>query len=214
MNLQAMIAEVQAHGGTQDPSRITQWINDAIQQAAARADYYIDEATLDFSTVAGTSTYPQPTDLGTDRSLHFTGTDQTGELTSVGLRTLDRSVASSGVPRFYALSGSNLQLYPTPDNVYTLELRYWKQPALLANPGDTTTIPDRYDDMLVYHALFRAYAAEDDLQTAQGWQQQWTTRLAEFAADVKYPNNDQPVRIADYWTGPPSAGSGLWTRWW
>src|SRR6185437_7958326 len=131
-----------------------------------KVDYYIDEATLDFSTVAGTSTYPQPANLGKDRSLHFTVTSQVGELTSVGLRTLDRSVSVSGVPRLYALTGSNIQLYPVPDGVYTLELRYWAQPAQLVNDTDTPSIPADYHDMLLYWALKRAYSAEDDPQTA------------------------------------------------
>lgn len=212
MQLLAMRTEVENHGFSdiQYGARINRYLNDAYLQVVRRVSYYVDEATSDFSTVSGTATYPQPTNFAKDRSLRFTGT-LTGELRSVGLRTIDRSVPTSGMPYAYAIDGVNLHLYPTPDNVYTLELRFWLLPALLVADTDSPTIPDDYADMLIYWAINRCYASEDDSQTAQYWMQQYNTRLQEFAADVKYPNDDAPTQIASMWEGPPVLSRG-WTR--
>src|SRR2546423_697971 len=74
------------------------------------------------------------------------------ELVSVGLRTIDRSTVQSGAPNYYAIDGGNLHLYPTPNNVFTLELRYWKLPADLVNDSDIPSIPAGYHDLLWYYA--------------------------------------------------------------
>lgn len=215
MQLLAMRQEVEAHGFSDITfgARINRYLNDAYLMSVRRVSYYVDEATLDFSTVAGTTSYPQPTDFAKDRSLRFVGTSFVGELQSVGLRTIDRSVPTSGIPTNYAIDGNSLHLYPTPDNVYSLELRYWKLPALMVADTDSPTIADDYCDMLIYWAINRCYAAEDDSQTAAYWMQQYNTRLAEFSADVKFPDDNQASQIADFWQGPPSINRG-WTRSW
>lgn len=209
MNLLALRNEVLNHGF--DPivfsARINQYLNDAQGKVCRRVDFYIDEATSDFSTVVGTLLYPQPADFARDRSLRRT--DVQVELTQVGLRTIDRSPPlASGVPRYYAIDGQNLHVYPTPDNVYPLELRYWKLPAQLVADGDTPTIPADYHALLVFWALKRCYAAEDDPQTAQYWEQQFNTMLAEFSADVKFPSGDSRTQMASMWEGGERIGSG------
>lgn len=212
MQLLGMRQEVEAHGfsDTAYATRINRFLNEAYLRVVRRVQYFQDEATSDFSTVAGTATYPQPADFGKDRSLRYNDGTHIGELQSVGLRTIDRSTPSSGVPRAYAIDGVSLHLYPTPDNVYALELRYWKIPALLVVDTDSPTIPDDYCDMLIFHAISRCFASEDDLQTAAQWEQSYNTRLSEFSADVKFPNNDAPTQIADMWAGPPTIGTRGW----
>lgn len=215
MTLLALKQEVEACGFSDTQfgaGRLVQYLNDGYGRACRMVDFWEGEATQDFSTVAGTASYPQPANLGRDRSLRFTGTSQFGELQSVRLRTIDRAMAQSGVPRAYAIDGANLHLWPTPDSVYTLELRYWALPSPLVADTDTPSLPSDFHDLLVYWALKRGYAAEDDPATAQYWEQQWTARLREFAADAKFQSSDEPSRIADYWTGPPQLSQGSWTR--
>lgn len=213
MNLLALRTEVRNHGFTGTAlfpdSRINQYLNDAQGKVCRRVDFYIAEAVRDFNTVAGTATYIQPTDFARDRSLHRT--DVPGELAQVGLRTIDRSPIANGAPRYYAIDASNLHLYPTPNNVFPLELRYWKLPAQLVGDTDVPAIPADYHRMLVYWALKECFAGEDDPQTAQYWTSEFNTVLAEFAADVKFPSSDSPNQLADMWTGPQQLGSRGWS---
>lgn len=214
-NLAQLRTEVENHGFDDvqfGGSRIDQYINEAIGKATAKVQYYVDEAANDFNTVVGTTLYSLPTDFGKNRSLHFQTTSTfVGELEQVTLGTLDRSSATvTGVPRYYAFSGSNLLLYPTPDNVYALEQRYWAVPALLVNDGDEPTIPPEYQDMLIYWALKRGYASEDDQQQAAGWEAQWEKQLAAFASDVRFPSSQTPSVVASMWEGPPRLTSNGW----
>lgn len=211
MQLLAMRQEVEAHGFSDITygARINRYLNDAYLQAVRRVSYYVNEAVLDFSTVAGTASYSQPTDFAKDRSLR--DLNRTGEFKAVGLRTIDRSVPSTAPPYAYAIDGVLIHLYPTPDQVYSLELRYWKLPAVMVADTDSPTIPDDYCDLLVYWAINRCYASEDDSQTAQYWMQQYNTRLQEFSTDVRFPNDDAPTQVASMWEGPPVLSRG-WTR--
>jgi hypothetical protein len=190
-------------------ARITMYINNALSNICRRVSYYVDEATNDYSTVSGTATYSLPADFAKIRSVRDTGRQM--EMASVGLRQIDQSSLSSGAPRYYAIDGSNLHLWPTPDGVYPLETRYWKLPAPLVADSDVPTIPADYHNLLIYAANAECYRAEDDHATAANWQALYDKGLAEFAADMKFENDDAPARIADMWVGEQSLSGGSWT---
>ena len=207
MNLKALRTEVEGHGFDDGVYglRINAYINDAYNLACRRAVYYTNEATMDFGTVAGIALYPQPVDLARDRSLRRT--DRPGELGQVDLRDIDRAPVASGGPRYYALDGGNLHLYPIPDGVYPIELRYWKVPAPLVQDTDSPTIPDTYQRLLWYWACKECYAADDDPSQAQYWEQQFNLVMSEFQADMKFPTDDSVDRISSMWdTGRASGG--------
>lgn len=189
-------------------NRINMYLNNQYFNVIRRVDYYVDEATSDYNTVAGTSLYALPTDFARVRSVRDTSRQQ--EMVAVGLRDIDRSIASSGAPTFYALDASSVHLYPTPDNAYPIEVRYWKLPVALSADTDTPTLPADYHNMLIYGATAECYRAEDDHATAAQWQARFDQALSEFSADVKFPNDDMPTQLGSMWDG----GGGLGGRGW
>ena len=191
--------------------QINQWINDAYEQACRVALFSTDEATYDFSTAAGTQTYPLPADMVSMRSLRNTDLDQ--EMVAAEIRDIDRSShTNTGAPFAYALSSSNILLYPTPDQAYPLELRYWKLPADLVADGDTPAIPSDYHRMLWYWATAEAYWSEDDGSTGAQWENRFNTLLAKFEADVKFQNEDAPSQIRGMWESGRGLSPRGWTR--
>lgn len=189
-------------------SRVNQYINNGYFNLIRRVDYYVDEATSDLPTVTGTALYPLPADFARVRSVRRTDVEQ--EMVSAGLRDIDRSTPASGAPVWYALDAANIHLYPTPDNAYPIEIRYWKLPASLAADTDVPTIPADYHNLLIYWAVAESYRAEDDHETAQQWQGLYDKGLAEFAADMKFVNDDAPTQAAGMW----ESGRGLSARGW
>lgn len=190
-------------------SRVNTFINDGYQMICRRVDYYIDESTLDFSTISGTALYPQPTDFARDRALRQT--DVEVELLGVELRLIDRSAPATGTPRYYALDGLKLHLYPTPDGVYPLELRYWKMPALLVADSDVPNLPADYHRLLWIYAAWQCYESEDDPSMGQYWQQRFNTELSMFTADQRFPSTDSPSQMADMWEGERGLSRGGWS---
>jgi hypothetical protein len=205
--------EVLAHGF--DPiffnsARIDNFINDGYLRICRRVNYYGSENVMDFQTVGGQALYPQPVDFARNRSLR--DTSRTGELTAVFLRAIDRANALTGKPYCYALDRTSLRLYPTPDAVYPMELRYWALPKILLSDQDVPTIPADYHRLLWYWGTKEAYASEDDPQTSQYWETQFNNGLAELAADLKHANADQSSYIESMWDAPSTAGASSWQR--
>lgn len=212
MDFAALRTETLAHGF--DPiaftARINQYLNDAQSFIARRVNYYIDEATFPIATVAGTDTYAWPTDFARARSLF--DSDRNVEMVYVSLRRIDQSSVTSGAPTYYALTGANVRLYPVPDGVYNLVLRYWKLPAQLVNDSDTPTMPEDWHRLLWYWAVKECYAAEDDATTAQYWEQEFNVGLSNFAGDQKFPDTDGPNQAAGMWDQDESLGTtNSWT---
>jgi hypothetical protein len=213
MNLGQLRTEVLNRGF--DPgvygARIDQFINDAQNLIARRVDYYINEDSQTYSTVAGTNLYPLPTNFARVRELF--ATDVTQIIAPVGIRDIDGSSSTTqGRPYAYALDGANLHLYPTPDNIYPLELRYWTMPPALINDTDIPTIPVDWHQLLWLYGTWICYEADDDAQMGQYWQGRFNNMLAQFTADQKFPSTDYPNRIESMWGDgrvlyPPGAWS-------
>lgn len=199
MNLLAIRNETLAHGfdSIQYGARVNQYINDGYGLIADRVDYYVDDAADAFATVAQSSTYPLPADFGRMRSLF--DSDRRVELQAASIRQIDRSSFTYGTPQWYAILGTNVVLYPFPDGVYNVTLRYWKTPTALVNDTDTPTLPAEWCKLLWKYAVWQAFEADDDPSMGSYWKSQFENDLAEFAADVKFPNTDGAHQVAGMW---------------
>lgn len=203
--------EVANHGfdPNQYLARINTYLNDAMRSIARKIHYYQDEATQAITTVQGQKNYPWPTDFGKARDV--SNPDRGRALRLVRLRDLDDSPqGATGTPYFYAVEGATMRLYPTPDNVYSLVMRYWSLPALMVADTDVPGLPLDYHHILSFYALQRCYENEDALDAAQYWQGQWTAALKDMATDVKFPSSDGPRQVAGMWND----GDGLLYRPW
>lgn len=211
MNLLQLRTETLAHGfdPNQYGTRINQYLNDAQNLVARRVDYYVDETTSLFSTTSGTDTYAWPTGLARIRSLF--DTNRRVELEYVSVRAMDASPNSSGAPIYYAVVTSAVRLYPVPDGIYPLEMRYWTLPATLVGDTDTPTIPADWHHMLWEYAVAQCYWADDDSTMGQSWEQKFNTTLSMFAADQKFPDSDGPSQAAGMWdSGQALGSSSVW----
>lgn len=206
MNLAAMRNEVLNTGfdSTVYGARITQWLNDAQGSVARQVDFYGDEATQVIPTVAGTVSYAWPADMGRVRTLFNPAVNS--ELRRVSLRDIDRSPVATGQPQYFAVDGATTHLYPTPDGVYSLSLRYWRLPPALVNDTDTPIFPPDYHDMLISYALWKCYERDDDAELAAYHEASFKKQLAEFSTDVKFPVSDEPHQLRGMWDAEPSLG--------
>jgi hypothetical protein len=140
-------------------------------------------------------------------------TDRRIELQYVSVRDIDRSGLSNGAPNFYALTGQNIELYPTPDAVYNLQMRYWMMPSVLALDADVPVMPVDWHHLLWVYAVWLCYEGDDDAQMGQYWQQRFNTELSQFSADVKFPDSDGPNQASSMWDSDKSLSprGGSWS---
>jgi hypothetical protein len=198
VNLAGIRTEVLNHGF--DPSiytasRVNQYINDAIGELSAKAQYYGEQQQYSFT--ATTASTPLPSGLTKVISIRLTDTGQ--ELVPVDIRDIDRSGTSAGTPMWYALNGGNLILYPTPDQSYATAVRYFKTMSPLVSDTDVPSLPARYHLKLSTYAIARCFEAEDDPQQATYYQQMWDKTIRELKADVIFPTLDGARQIRSQW---------------
>jgi hypothetical protein len=198
--------EVLEHELDRSASRVDGFLNDALRTVARQVRHYTGEASAEITTVAGTSAYDWPSDVGKLRWL--LDVDASSTLQVVGLRDIDNAAVTQGRPTSYATAGKTVTLYPTPDAAYLLRMRYWALPPLMQEDGDTPALPDDFHRVLVFYALQRCYELEDDFEVAAYWRGQYDIALAAMGEDLKAPNNDGPRQIPSMWE-PGSVGPGL-----
>lgn len=201
MNLGQLRTETLNHGFDQNAygGRVTQYLNDAQSLIARRVDFYQDETTQVFSTVAGTDVYPWPVDFARMRSLM--NTTSGAELQFAAIRDVDRAGPASGTPAYYALYGGNVQLYPKPDGIYSVTLRYWRLPAAMVADTDVPAVPADWSHLLWVYATWMCFEADDDPQMGQFWQARFNTELSQFASDQKFPDTDSAQQVRGMWDG-------------
>lgn len=121
-----------------------------------------------------------PTDFQSMRSIRLssvTGKPSLEYVTQVELNTLRTKYANApGQPQYFSVIGEELELFPTPDDDYTIEMIYRKNiPSLVSNSTNwlLTLAPDVY----LYGALLEAAPYTKQDTRIQVWGLGYTTAL-------------------------------------
>lgn len=191
--------EVLAYGfsSTAYRDRVKRWLNEgqhAVIRRVPTRDFLTSATT---STAAGTVAYPLPADFARLESVVLT-VDRT-PLHPVSIDWLDTLSAAGGTPQLYALDDQGLNIYPTPDGVYALKLRYWKDPVDMVGDTDAPTLPATHQDILVSYAVSRAFRAEDDQERAASFMGDVERGIAEMAADRRGEVADGNRQVPGMW---------------
>lgn len=187
------------------------WINEAQRDVCLRADLSTQFTTSTITTTAGTQGYALPSNyarLGEKGNLSIPTYDEIlNELEDQD--DFDDTTPSSGKPTSYIIIGATLYLYPTPDAVYSLTLRYYKLPADLVNNTDEPEIPEQYHHLLEHYAQRKAYERESDRDMAQYHAGIYETEMAKLLGQVNYANHDHARQVPGAWE-EPSISSNTW----
>lgn len=146
---------------------LNQIINIAYKAMMERFRFKSNKKTYAFSTVVGTQLYDLPTDALALLRVRNTTQNYEGKLEKYGDRRVAElnNVETYGTPLYYARYQNQLGLYPTPDIVYTMEIRYKAVLADLAADTDVPDMPDGWHWGLVLFA--RYYYFVDQNETAK-----------------------------------------------
>jgi hypothetical protein len=135
-----------------------------INQALGRLHRALRLPTTDaraiVSTVAGTNVYALPVDfvsLHDDEAILL----DTDVLEPVDISEFDQVPVASGQPRYFALSENLILLYPNPDAVYELTMRY-RSVQTLTDDTDEPVLPVDQQMHLAWFARAKLYLLTDD----------------------------------------------------
>lgn len=181
---------------------ILQWANDA--QQAINTKNKIFKATATTPSVEGQSTYTFPAEaIQQIESILYDGSP----LSPIEMPTAQDQIEAhdpqqedKGTPVAWYEWGGEFTLYPVPDAVKTIMLRYTRYPTPLT--GVTTQfldVPDKYYQAVVDYVLWRAYELDEDWNGAQFKQQQFQAALEEQSEEEREMAFMTYPVIQDFW---------------
>jgi len=176
-------------GQTGELARVVGWI------AQANADIqslYFDWKFLwsanAFDTLADINTYARP------ENCHFYERDKAAIGSVRGVIVVEHELwdgyddGATGRPHTVVLlPDGRVQLYPTPDAVYSVSLPYYRTPQILSENTDIPLIPESYHDLIWMRAVIKYGYYESAPEMLQRAQAEYPSRLASLEAN-QLPN--------------------------
>jgi hypothetical protein len=108
-----------------------------------------------------------PDDYEYARSVRLVVDDNNGELMFKSPEQLKRKVGT-GRPRFYTVVGGQFEFERIPDQVYTVEVQYFKKATPLSTINQTNEILTQHPQIYLFGALTEVFAyAQDEQQEAK-----------------------------------------------
>lgn len=171
----AKMGETSDDGMLQD---LVTTINAGLQQMATEYDWpwLIRKTTI--STVAGTADYNTPANTTRIRRIAI-NSNVLQVRRDEDLLYWDETTDQ---PYYYMVENDTITLAPTPDQAYTLKVKYVIAEVVLASDGDTCYVPDYYSDLAaVYGALEEARRRRDQVlvNLLEQSRQQWIKRISD-----------------------------------
>jgi len=147
--------------------RLNIWINDAYFELLMEPEFTFYELdTLDtIVTVANQRVYDLSTIAGLWFILMIRDETNSREVKKTSVKYLDRIARSIGQPNRYARFADTLELDPTPDDAYTLTIRFRYRPNQLVS-GAYPLINREWDEVLVVLATIKGYEALEQPEKA------------------------------------------------
>lgn len=138
------------------------WANTAYEEIATRIEFRNKEALAYSSTTSGENRVALPSDFEADISLSNISQSADQNLKKVEATDIDSRRTNLGAPTDYAIYGTWMELWPSPDSSYSLQLRYHaKLPTLVASTS-TPLFDSRWHIGWVYKTTEMLHAARRD----------------------------------------------------
>lgn len=198
-------------------TRVTAFLNDGLREIARRhswRDLHIERSS---TLTAGTYRYSFPTDMNMFLGLRIIDDAESEWLITRDKGWLNRyepypAGESTGKPEYVCQDGNYYELYPRPDEAYTVYINITRWPATLSSSSDTPDIDD-VDDVLIAYATYQAFASLAQYDNAAWWAAEFERRFRRARLqDGEWPTqvfqrdgvtSETPVGLpSDYWHRP------------
>jgi hypothetical protein len=154
-------------GGRLDwnPSEVSRYVNMAYSEVRSRQGltHTPIEAIAVSSTTSGENRIAFPADFDYPTSITmFVGSSSTAtqshttttiKLVPRDANWVDGQTLASGEPEFYVYYGTSIELFPSPNSAYSLEMRYRTQSPLLVSSNDTPVLDERWHSAILYKTV-------------------------------------------------------------
>lgn len=195
MNLAAMRAALRPKIGNPSTAEVpdttlNRILNTAGREIASKYPFHETRCIRAFATVSGTSQYAVPPDM----AALFRVWDDTNKkkLQKRGVRfiAVQRLNVPNGKPGFYVHSNNFIQLVPTPDAIYNINVYYLTIPADLVADTDVPVFPQGWHDGQVIKARHIYYDERGDIGKAIYAKNEWKDWVSDKPSEIDMEKDD------------------------
>lgn len=141
-----------------------QLLNRSWWTISSKLRFFERDGTYSFVTVAGTDSYPLPTDSDVVQRVivQEAGDDDWEPLTNISDWNMfdQQQTSSEDRPTHYSLRGSSIILWPNPDKVYSVSFKYLRTLADIQASGPDA--PQEWHEVILWGAISRGFFARGD----------------------------------------------------
>lgn len=178
-------------------SELDERINESVKDITEKYGFHKGRKVVTFPTVIGQSRYTMPDDCVVVMKLRIPAEN-------VALRKRDETWASdnetleNGMPLNYLRERDWVQLFPPPDDIYTLELKYKASAAAMTLDADEPVFPSTWDQGVLYLARWKYWDVRGDLEKASfaynAWKLWVKDKPSEIAEEL-FADDTEGVRV-------------------
>lgn len=190
-------------GGRNDQSlsEVSQYANIALQQVQQYAGHRPPEALAVSSTTSGEGRYNVPADFdyATSLTLYTASSATTGSRTTTANTLTARdaswvdtqSFPNFGVPAHYCNYSTWLELVPSPNSAYSMQLRYMSKPQVLVNSTDTILLDPRWHMAVALKTSEYVAAARNQQEAVAMARNQYLDYVSSVPSDLQLKQRDR-----------------------
>jgi hypothetical protein len=185
--------------------------------AASRASLYANQAAIDIqiavepldlegiatsSTTSGENRIALPTDFYDVLALYNTSITPPQPITKWNYYDVDSAQTALGAPTNYLSYSSYLQLWPSPDSSYSLQLRYQVRPSVMTNLTAIPSFDTRFGMCWLYRTAEYLADSVKDYETALMMRNKFLSTLATIPSDLALRQRDRNGQNIRFGTRP------------
>jgi hypothetical protein len=166
------------------------WLNESYAALLEKYAFREKEVVATLPTVAGVRNYTMPDPHDGLRQIDILNPVSSQHIPLIKMSVVDytakwnESTDQQAFPTNYVRESCLFRLWPTPDAVYTLTVRYWGILADLDNQNNTIDIPNVWTEPIKMGAITRGWMDLGDLTRAQGYAA-WQSKLIEDITPIE-----------------------------
>lgn len=172
-------------GRANDPTLsdyVIEYINNAQKKICNRSNFWFMHTTTTLNLIQGTNTVSVPPDFKDEDIVSIFKDNQWTELEYVSWEDVrkDFQTGNQGQPQQWLVEQNILNVWPVPDNSYTIQFDYWKfLPDLIAG-GSSNLMLDNYPEILESWATAKAFMKLREFEDAKEWMGMFEMQLREL----------------------------------
>lgn len=172
------------------------YANLALSEIATRIQHQPLQGIAVSSTTSGENriSIPDDFDFPINLTLSDSSSGPAGSPMQLQIREatwIDSMSSQLGVPRWYAPYDSWIELAPSPDSAYSLQLRYGKKVRAMVASTDTPGIAERFHPAVAFKTAEYLAAARNDLEQEAVARARYLSYMQSTPSDLAYRQRAQ-----------------------